>query len=110
MDIQPLRRQRRSSEMYPLVESFMESDLSREAFWELHHISLSVLSYWQTKYRQAHGLSKDPGGNFLPLSVHPTGMDQAVIDQAVMELELLSGSRLRFYAYPEVAKFIRRLF
>ena len=104
MDTQPTRRrQRRSSEMYPLVKSFMESDLSREAFCELHHISLSVLSYWQTKYRKAHGLGKSPGSTFLPLTVHPAGMDQAV-----MELELLSGSRLRFYAYPEV-KYLQAL-
>ena len=104
MNTQPLRRrQRRSTEMYPLVELLMESDLSREAFCELHNISLSVLSYWQTKYRKAHGLSKGAGENFLPLSVNPAGMDQAV-----MELELLSGSRLRFYAYPEV-KYLQTL-
>ena len=91
------RRQRRSSEMYPLVEAYISGNMSREAFCQAHAIPVSALSYWQTKYRKEHGLTPpDKPSGFVPLEVGP-GSGKAV----VMELVMTGGSVLRFYSYPE---------
>ncbi|MEZ4852510.1 MAG: hypothetical protein R3B93_28810 [Bacteroidia bacterium] len=91
------RRHRRSVDMYPLVEAYIESDMSREAFCQTHAISVSALGYWQTKYRKAHRESKaeNPQG-FISLDVSAeTG------GSVLMELVLPGGSFVRFYRYPE---------
>ena len=93
------RRQRRASEMYPIVESYLASDLSREAFCQEAGISVSTLSYWQTKYRKEQGSSSlESQSGFMPLSVEASG-----IGEAVLELVWVNGHRLRFLRYPEVS-------
>lgn len=99
------RRQRKSSEMYPLVEAYMKSDLRREDFCASHEISVSALGYWQTKYRKANGLSLgEPSGGFVSLelpSVQSTG-------SVVLELDLGQERVFRFYGYPEL-KYLKGL-
>jgi hypothetical protein len=95
---QARRRQRKPSEMYPIVESYMRSDQSREAFCQEAGISVSALSYWQTKYRKSQSLNAgQSSSSFIPISVSPS---QGV--EAVLELVLGNGKRLRFMGYPEV--------
>ena len=87
-------RRRNSAEMYPLVESYLSSDLSREAFCQLHDIPLCVFAYWYGKYRKAH-MENEPGpGGFVPLEIQGSSV------LAVLELELGNGKRLRFFNYP----------
>lgn len=93
------RRHRSSSEMYPIVESYMSSDLGQKAFCQEAGIPVSTLSYWQTKYRKEQGWSTlETHRGFMALSVEPNQGEEAV-----MELVLGSGHRLRFLHYPEVS-------
>ena len=39
--------------MFPLVEAYQKSDLNRQAFCELHGITISTLGYWVGRYRRS---------------------------------------------------------
>ncbi|RME00427.1 MAG: hypothetical protein D6816_13725 [Bacteroidetes bacterium] len=112
--------------MYPLVEAYLSGDLSREAFCRAHDLPMPVFSYWQTKYRKAHGLSSArkasarqggdsgqghseqskadqlpaSGGKFVALCV-----ESSSCGEVLMEWELAEGMRLRFYRWPDAAYF-----
>ena len=75
------RRQRSASEMYPIVESYMASDLGREAFCHEVRISVSPLSYWQTKYRkeQSSFLMETHSG-FMALSVEASQSNDSALE------------------------------
>lgn len=93
------RRQRRASEMYPIVESYLASDLGLAAFCREVGISVSTLSYWQTKYRKEQSCSSmEPHSGFMALSV-----EARQSHEAVLELVGSNGNRLRFMRYPEVS-------
>ena len=98
----PRRRQRRASEMYPIVESYLASDLGREAFCQEAGISVSTLSYWQTKYRkEQRSSSRETQSGFMTLSVEASHGTE----EALLELVWVNGHRLRFMHYPEVSLF-----
>lgn len=85
--------------MYPIVESYLASDLGRAAFCHEAGISVSTLSYWQTKYRKEQiASSRETHSGFMALSVE-TSHGEA----AALELIWVNGHRLRFMRYPEVA-------
>ena len=95
------RKNRTSVEMYPLVEAYISSSLSRIAFCQEHNLPVSALNYWQTKYRKS--MAPNPqkqSSSFLPVEVRKP---ESVANQALMELVLESGIRLRFYSYPDAS-------
>lgn len=61
--------EQKTREMFALVETYMNSPLSREAFCKAQGIKLSRLSYWVTKYRRRDQPKAESGGGFIPLKV-----------------------------------------
>ncbi len=95
---------RKSSDMYPIVEAYMSSSMNRAEFCEAYNLPISALNYWHRKYRASQGiLLKKAEGNFVAVEVSaPTS------SSVVMELVLGNGSRLCFYSYPE-ARYLQSL-
>lgn len=91
-----VRPRRSAAQMYPLVESYQRSNLSRAAFCEAEGIPVSALNYWQTKYRKSAGQNSDASPGFVPVEVVASSASAAVL-----ELVLPSGARLVFRDYPE---------
>ena len=64
-------RQRKKSEMYPLVETWQTSGQNKTVFSESQGIKLHTFIYWVNKYESDKSL-KSPSkatGNFIPLSI-----------------------------------------
>lgn len=94
------RRNRTAEEMFPLVEAYRDSSLSRSAFCASRDLPISALNYWQTKYRKTHGLgSSARGSGFIELAPSAPSMEPSAGD-VVMELCFGADHRLRFYGYP----------
>jgi transposase-like protein len=51
-------RRRSKAEMFPIVEAWQGSDLSKKAFCDRHGVEKSVFMYWWKKYREG----EEPGG------------------------------------------------
>ena len=71
---------RTADQMYPVVEAYLASDLTQEAFCMQEEISTAVLNYWLKKYRRAHGETppsfveiKPEGGGCLEIA-YPNGI------------------------------------
>jgi hypothetical protein len=57
-------RRRDKAEMYPLIEQWQSSGLSKQAFCERQEIAKSVFYYWHKRYKA----DLSPGG-FLPIKI-----------------------------------------
>ena len=82
---------RRSSEMYPIVERWLESSQNMQSFCDQEGLPKSVLSYWVSKYKKG----KFQGGSnqrFVPLQV--SGMPDG---SKYMEVVFPTGIRLSIY-------------
>ena len=73
---------RTAEQMYPIVEAYLGSDFTQEAFCMQEAISTAVLNYWLKKYRSEHG-----GTPFV--EIKPTAV-------ACLELVYPNGIRLCF--------------
>jgi hypothetical protein len=73
---------RTAAEMYPLVESYLASDLTQEHYCQQEGFSIAVLNYWLKKYRNEHG-----GPSFIEIEPTPAGC---------IELTYPNGIRLSF--------------
>ena len=96
--ILPKRPRRSMSEMFPMIEQYLASDLGRAAFCAQAGLSLPVFGYWYSKYQKAHLSSS---GGFVPLEIQGGR-------NAVLELNLPGGILLRFMSYPD-ARYLRAL-
>lgn len=77
--------QRTADQMYPIVEVYLASDLTQEAFCEREGFSIAVLNYWLKKYRLAHGEAP----TFVEIRPAPA-------DGGCLEIAYPNGMRLRF--------------
>jgi len=82
---QPLRT---SEEMYPLIESFLESGETVREFSQSHDQPFSVFTYWLSKYRR----EKAAASAFVEISPVAQGA------MPVVELVCPNGIRLRFFS------------
>jgi len=57
-------KRRSKEEMYPLIEEWKSSGLTKQAFCEQRGIVKSVFFYWCKKYREDQSV-----GGFLPINV-----------------------------------------
>lgn len=87
--------------MYPLVEDYYASSLSKLEFCKQNEIKESTLSYWVTKYRRDQD---HDSGNFVKLEIEPVRGRGNIW----MELELSSGAMLRFHE-PVAPDYVRSL-
>jgi hypothetical protein len=80
---------RTKDNMYPLIDAYLSSGLTQQAFCASNGVSVPVLGYWLGKYRRDR--SAEPA--FIELRT-----ESAADDRPVMEVLYPSGVRLRFYA------------
>lgn len=84
-------RQRKKTEMYPLVESWQTSGTSKTAFSQSQGIKLHTFLYWVNKYESEQS-SKPPSkesGSFIPLSI-----EKPVVGDKI-EIAYPNGVKLR---------------
>jgi len=87
---------RKSSKMYPIVERWKKSGLTKKSFCKQEEIPLSVMSYWIVQYNKSKIL-RTKSNAFVPLKV--TDPPESRI---YLELVLSSGTRLNFHQKPDL--------
>ena len=83
--------------MFPLIEKYLNSQLSQKAFCQQQNLSFAVFGYWLKKYRKARHSSplvvkNSTQAAFVPIHVPPP----APAAQSVCELVFPNGVTLRF--------------
>jgi transposase-like protein len=84
------QRRRTAEEMFPIVESWQHSGLSKKTFCKEHGIIKSVFFYWCRRYREEH----EPGG-FVSLT---TGGPLSFTQSHYMEIQYPNGVVLKLPA------------
>jgi len=74
--------------MYALIQSWENSGLSQEKFFDQHGISKSTFGYWRKKYLKETGRSKAKD-NFIPVKVG------AITENSPQFLELVYPNGVR---------------
>ncbi len=80
---------RTAREMYPLVESYIEGELTQRDFSAEHGMSLPVFCYWLAKYRRE---TAEPDAF---LEVQPVA---AAAERPLLEVCYPTGVRLRIFS------------
>ena len=57
-----MNKQKKSSEMYPLVKSYLSYAGKKEDFCRKNNVAKSTLSYWITKYRKSQSKDTEHSG------------------------------------------------
>ena len=84
-------------EMYPLVEKWYESTISKQNFCEKNNVNYHCLNYWIRKYRQEkQTVDLLPSRGFVPLTIKESLTRETGITPEI-ELDLPHGIRLRIY-------------
>jgi len=73
--------------MYPVIEQWQSSGLSKVAFCDQHGIAKSVFFYWHKRYNS----DREPGG-FLPIKI---GSNNQVSANTFIEIQYPNGIVLR---------------
>lgn len=85
---------RTAREMFPLIERYLESQMTQKTFSAEHGLSVAVLGYWLAKYRKQTAAAAGPEtGAFLELLPRSTPAEQALL-----EVVYPHGVRLRFFS------------
>jgi len=63
------RTRRTTSQMYPIIEDYLSSELSQLEYCETNNLAQHVLSYWLKQYREQNS-SKIP--HFAPVEISST--------------------------------------
>jgi hypothetical protein len=111
----PKKAARTEQQMFPLVESWLQSNLTQKEFSLKHQLSPHVLTYWISRYRQQghptpipapvsqEGTPSQASASFIRLDSLPANttpaptIPSAVIPEPTgMAIELPSGVVLRF--------------
>ena len=94
---------RSRSEMFPLIEKWLSSGLSRSAFCAQEGLSIGTFAYWRAKYLSATQESSAPSTtDFVPIAIASTE------SAPIMEVNLSSVS-MKFYQLPPVS-YLQELF
>ncbi len=80
---------RTAHEMFPLVESYIEGELTQQDFSAEHGMSLPVFCYWLAKYRRKSAET----GTFL--EIQPVA---AAAERPLLEVCYPTGVRLRIFS------------
>ena len=81
---------RSKDEMFPIVEAWRDSGLSKKAFCEERGIVKSIFYYWYKKYRE-----ENVSGGFIPLLPEAS---QALAPGHTIEIQYPNGVLLRLPA------------
>ena len=81
-------RRRSKEEMYPIIDHWQSSGLTKQSFCDQQGIAKSVLCYWHKKYKSDQEV---PNG-FLPIKI---GDDRSMSSGSKIEIEYPNGVVLR---------------
>lgn len=81
------KAQRTTDEMFPVVEEYIESELTQKDFSAEHGMSIAVLNYWLAKYRRKSTESE------AFLEIHPG----AAAERPLLEVCYPHGVKLRIF-------------
>lgn len=81
-----IQRRRTKEDMFPVIEAWQHSGLSKKSFCKQQGIIKSVFFYWYKKYRE----EKEPGG-FIPITVRAS-------ESAIVEIQYPNGVILKLPA------------
>ena len=79
-------------QMFGLISSWKQSDLSQKAWCEQNQIRYHVFHYWYKRYRNEQSSGSEPA--FIPLTVKPSFSDATC---ANVEVVLADGRRILFH-------------
>jgi hypothetical protein len=79
-------------QMFGLISSWKQSNLSQKAWCEQNQIRYHVFHYWYKRYRHEQSNSSEPA--FIPLTVKPSFSDATC---ANIEVVLADGKRILFH-------------
>jgi hypothetical protein len=88
------RQHRTPAEMYPVIESYLESGLTQRVFCRSSGSRCRSFTYWLAKYRREQKFERAPseGNAFIELAAPAGGSERAVA-----ELVYPNGVRLRLF-------------
>ena len=66
-------KQRNQTEMYPVVQEYLSSDLSKVEFCRIHGIKVHTFQYWISKFNQAQ--QNENQSKFIPLELKESAGD-----------------------------------
>jgi len=84
------QRRRTKEEMFPVVEAWQHSGLSKKSFCKEQGIVKSVFFYWCKKYRE-----ENESGGFIPLN---SGVSHAIAPGYSIEIQYPNGVVLKLPA------------
>lgn len=79
-------------QMFTMVASWKQSNLSQKAWCEQNQIRYHVFHYWYKRYRDEQSASHE--ASFIPLNVKPSFSDASC---ANIEVVLADGKRILFH-------------
>lgn len=89
-----MSKQRKQSEMYPLVEEYLTSEVSQREFCQSHQIKVHTFQYWLSKYKQEQ-IKENQMDKFIPLEVN----DSSSLLNQVVRISYPSGMIIEFPVY-----------
>ena len=98
--------------MFPLIERYLKSPTTQQAFCRAHGLPLSVFTYWLTKYRRETSQpGHEPDG--VSVEIMPDGdgarsISSAREERPFLEMVYARGVRLRLFTPVEPA-YLERL-
>ncbi len=84
------KEKRTSAKMFPLVEAYIEGELTQRDFSAEHKISVYVLNYWLSKYRSKSAETE------AFLEIQPVAA--AAPERPLLEVCYPTGVRLRIFS------------
>lgn len=72
-----MSKQRKLSEMFPLVKSYLRSEVSQVDFCNENHLKVHTFQYWLSKYRQDQTDSETQSTGFMPIQIKENSQTQS---------------------------------
>lgn len=78
-----MSKQRKQSEMFPLIKSYFRSEVSQVEFCHENHLKVHTFQYWLSKYKQNQvskqdqSNTQDQSNRFIPVQINEENQTQA---------------------------------
>ena len=72
-----MSKQRKQSEMFPLIKPYFRSEVSQVEFCHENHLKVHTFQYWLSKYKQNQVNKQDQSNRFIPVQINEDIQTQA---------------------------------
>jgi len=86
-----MSKQRNQSQMYPLVQEYLLSEVSQREFCQGHQIKVHTFQYWLSKYKQEQ-TKENQVDKFIPLELN----DSAPLLNQMVRISYPGGMIIEF--------------